>query len=1054
MAELNQDISALNKNIDSLHKGLSVFIDTMKQVTGQTKDFGKVMKNSFVKGTENIDDITNSIGDFEDAIEDSNKDIVKLTKNMKELRESGTISSIDVIKRIAKIKELKGKLEEINKMEAASADQMEAKIKAMKGITGEIKTQRNEMESLNKISENGMTAMGDHLTSKLPRGLKGIGRGMKGLGTKVGSIGAKLGGWPMAIYEGVKAMWKIGMAADSFVKTANKQFAMFRGPDIMTKNIKGQFKDFNEQIYNATQNLKVGLNADQIRGLMEALTSVGYNITKANNGMSTYRDLVDVAAKASRILGQDLSWVGSNMGEMMVDFRMSLKQVDNAFQQVAFDAGKSGLSTDRFWSTIKNASASLALYGVTVGSVSKTMKRFTEDQIGGAKDASEAVENMADLFKSGDLGQRAVLMEMMPRKEVQAAFREAGEAFRKEASDIETEIVVRKEKGKSLTGEAAQKNLEELEKLRTQLIDKQNQTNNALSFINKSAVDQTVGMEYIANKAPELLMGMIKRITGVEDMSKLQGNLSAQMILEQRGLKKGTIQILMREGQLTQGLLSNLAEDLQDGQQVSSENKDILGKVFKTNKNAERLYNKSLKGDKLARAELTKIIKSSDTNNKVMSLRMTADEKTQAELTKASEDTTSGIVDQTTSFEDMQKIAVDELKWRAASLNLQSVLNGFVFNILKIVAGTRKTDAEIAAEKQVKTMVKGNEELKGILESKGGDPAKAAALLIQKATEQNSTAQKKMKSIQEKGKADLETITKAVEASTGKPGVAAAENLGKTISSLGLGDDKEIQNLLEGVKNGTKNSKEALLKLVKDKLGEKTKESAEKLGELVKNNIQIISSLGSINSNNKQIADMQALALKADPESMEQIASAIEDQIAGGSDIEKAIKDTLGDVPNAEEIAKAAFERRALGAKGPQAVSQGRAVSVSAASPEYLAAKKRSAEIDKLIGAGPKAREQAEKNAEKKGWKTGGLAIRPTRPLIGEAGPEAIIPLPKRADLMGPGGLTGAPAAGGVNNTYNIRVEAVTKDLGQKLGNAIQGQLYKIGQTSHPLAHS
>lgn len=457
------------KTAEKLEEALTKVTSVVDKLSKSMDEFGKTGSKNLNKNLKDLKNFDGSLGKAVDRINDLNRSIQKLevekklnkgqaaglNKELKSMRnEVARLSGMKVLSGTALNNAQKSLIKLENEIDGVEKEFKEAEkgAKSFLDVTAEsgpsflrgwasfrkeAKAGQGPMKAYEGYFKKAGTKLG-----KMPGMLKLVGKASKGLGVALGGVTKMFMGWPGLIVMAVKKLWDIGMAADQLAKDANKAFALLRGPDIMTSDIKGQFREFNEQIYNAGANIRTGMDVTQIRELLYAMSQAGVQIPTLNQGLMTYRDAIYIAAKASKTLGMDLPWVGSKIGELLTDLRMDLAEIDKAFIQVAFDAKKSGLSTDRFWTTVENASASLALYGVFIGSASKTMKRFTEDQIAGAKDASEATEGMYDIFKQGAKGTSVALLNFAQQggvnlkkmfKDIKAGFK--GKAWRNKGKD-------------------------------------------------------------------------------------------------------------------------------------------------------------------------------------------------------------------------------------------------------------------------------------------------------------------------------------------------------------------------------------------------------------------------------------------------------------------------------------------------------------------------------------------------------------------------------------------------------------------------------------------
>ena len=352
---------------------------------------------------------------------------------------------------------------------------------------------------------------------------KGIGGGMaklagtilKTFGGVTGSMAKMFTGLAGWVAMGVLALGKLGLAADEFAKKANKRFLTIRGPDIMTPDVKGQFKSFNDQLFSAAKNIRIGMNADEVAGFMEQLTAAGSHLSLVENKMVSYREAVYAAAKASRTLGVEIPYIADKMSMMMTELHLNVKEIDDVFVQTAFDAKKAGLSTDRFFTAIENTSASLAFYGVFIKSASENMKQFAESQIMSAKDAAAMTEELGQSFTKMTDEQKAAFVGLVGPEKVRDMFKETEKEWRKKAMDLETTIKVARTTGDT----------DQVERLLNQQAAYNEKANRAMYGVqSKNAVAMGQYLPLIADRSKELIMGFAQRVAGTDDLSKVTGD--------------------------------------------------------------------------------------------------------------------------------------------------------------------------------------------------------------------------------------------------------------------------------------------------------------------------------------------------------------------------------------------------------------------------------------------------------------------------------------------------------------------------------------------------
>ena len=524
---------------------------------------------------ESVSQVKKETGSLSDAV-------VKLSGEVKKLSFDDALKSDKAVKLQQKLKDIHNEIQNIGK--EGSIEDQKNKFKELRDEAAKVETEINNIKDSKiglSINTKSATEFFQNI-SKGPEMMNLMGGAAKGLGSALGSVSKTLGGWPMLIFAAVKAVWDVSRAADQFVKDANEAFSTIRGPDIMTSNIKKQFKDFNEQIYNAGENIRVGLDPKEVRGFLESISAAGANITQLNKGLDGYRDAVYVAAKASKTLGTSLPWVGNEIAGLITNFHMDMDKIDKTFVQVAFDAKKSGLSTDRFWATVKNATASLAFYGVTIGSASKTLKRFTEDAIGSSEDASAATEDIYNSFKEGSLAGQVALLDFAGSDNVKKAFKEMADKFAGQIQETSVKIQGLEEKpGKT------PEDVEELKKLRTELINLQTQQQDAITVSKQGSVLQATQMGLLADKAPKLIIDALEKGYGpLANISPKVMAAALSSVDKIAHISPKTFRLFVREVKNTQGAFKLLKQNRKFNEKFIASDEDtrksIAGAVYET----------------------------------------------------------------------------------------------------------------------------------------------------------------------------------------------------------------------------------------------------------------------------------------------------------------------------------------------------------------------------------------------------------------------------------------------------------------------------------------
>lgn len=731
------------KRVQEYKKTLDEAGKSYQKLNKGAKDFGKTSKKEMRVAVKDLDDVNTGLEEME-------KEVVGLQRSLKKVAKQGIIKKEETVAVNNELKAIEKKILNIYKMKGKGGGPLSgAALKSQKDSIAKLQKQfvgaKGKIKNLaaasvdwdDKLSKVGPAFLRNWASgrktakaagkevAKMPGLFKAAGAAAKSLGGVLGGVTKMLTGWPGLILGAVKAAIDLTRAADQFVKDANKAFAAIRGPDIMTGDVKKQFKEFNDQIFNAGENIRVGLDVTQIREFLFAAKQAGANITDLNKGLLNYRDAIYVASKASKVLGLELPMVGDMMGKMIVDMRMDLDKMNDAFVQVAFDAKKSGLSVDRFWTTVQNASASLALYGVVVKTASQTMKAFTENMVGGADDAAEATDNMFEVFKTGGLKAQMALIQFAKSggANVPKIFQEMAKEAAGRVEAVEGEIKLIEGKGKKRTPE----DVEQLKKLRSELYAAQSKQNRLTKAAQGGTAAQAAEAGALAKRAPEMIISAIKGQVGT--LHKLEGH--SLLVAIQAGkainMSEKTIRMLVEISKTTKERMTDLASKSATFFNLSTKGNEKTREVIATaitdvtsqtgddqieaadalQAMLENKLNmmpdmatdmvKLIKNDKESASEITKhlqagnmdmsikigdVVASNRAIEKMTAAHFKDQEKTETEMADAAEDTFKGIVEQTLSYNEMVKIAKDEVLWRLSSIKLFAKLNSGVWNIL------------------------------------------------------------------------------------------------------------------------------------------------------------------------------------------------------------------------------------------------------------------------------------------------------------------------------------------------------------------------------------
>jgi hypothetical protein len=734
------------------------------KVLGTTGAQAKTLVNNLNK-IYNITNKTKIDKDFFESISQVKKEtgslsdiVLKLNKEVKKLSFEDALKSDKAGKLQKKLKSIYDGIQDIGK--EADVDAQKEKFKEFRKEAGKLEDQINNIKDTKinfKMNTGTMTTMFQNI-SKGPDILNMMGEASKGLGKSLGGVSKMLGGWPMLILSAAKAIYDVTVEADKFVKNANKAFASIRGPDIMTKDVNRQFKEFNDQIYSTAETIRTGLGADAMKGFLEAVSQTGYNITQFQGGLTTYSDAIEVAAKASKILGIDVVQAGQYMGILGKDYRENLGEMGKSFNLLAFDAKKSGLNTSDFWNIVQNATSSLTLYGVKIDEAGKILSTFSHNQVGGAKDAAAAAEGMLGVFTDVDRKQNAIAMSMMEKGVpgvLANTFKELGLTAGGKIGGIKEQIKLVEAK------EPNQENLEALDRLHTDLINAERQQQDAIKAEHLAQKGEYVALGTyfgdLGSKASSLVPAMIKGILPTfTNIGKIDEN--NQTLLENISnlthLSVPALRGIIKNGQFTNLELKELSEGVgTDGDKLLDADKATkddmtsaiqemddgngqgfdnlisaftkigmdpikakeLTNLVKNNKAIKDTVKKALvfdKKDGISQIKnLQRLIVSNDVSNQATFESIDSDNDNAKDIGKKADDTFDKIKDLTLSIQEIQDAAENEVKYRAYSMTAFKSMSSGITAIAKLLTshfhkGTEyKSPEELVDEAKAKIPV-------------------------------------------------------------------------------------------------------------------------------------------------------------------------------------------------------------------------------------------------------------------------------------------------------------------------------------------------------------
>jgi TP901 family phage tail tape measure protein len=993
--------------------------DALDITQKKAKEVLKALEQTGTLGSKSTEKIVKSLKDASTPIKDIKHGLRDMSGRLSKLHFEKALDPKKAIALHKKMGDIRDVLKDIEKGKTFEEKQavIESLKKEMAGLETDLKGTEEAANFKMKFADpkTWQTLFSD--IAKAPDLISGLGTAAKGVGGMFGKVTKIMSSWPVAA---LTAFAEMTLEADQFIKDQNKIFLRFRGPDIMTPDVAKQFKEFNAQIFNLSDNLRTGLNAKDIQAFMESVTQAGANITTLNKGLTTYRDAVYIAAKASKTLGMDLSWVGTHMSEMMTDFRMDLDDVDKAFIQVAFDAKKSGLSTDRFWNTIQNATASLAFYGVGLKSASKTLTAFTNNAVGGSKDAQDAVENMYDAFKGLDIASQGAMLQFAGKETADKMFQSVVDTLNKKKTTIQSKIEVLQGK------EQTQDVVDAIDKLNKDLDANEAKIAEYSGVIGKSSVAQVAQLGALAqdvegqNAVPILLEGALRKIAEVGKEGSLANINGEKLLTLMKGaegsikLNAQTTKMLVRFADITNAKLTRLskmtAKDWNKFFSKGGPDVEALKEIWASNEATNGLLDKANSGDEDAIDKLQETLKSNKVVAGMMDKQFTRQDKSDDEMADKADDTFQKIVKQTLSMKEMAGMAGDQAHYWTASLGLFTGIAGGVTSIVGILNSkfpAYQRSSQKAAQKQFIKQAEQNKDLKKLLDAntEGVISTDSQAKMTVYLTEKISSMSDAVESMSTEGRTLSAAQTATDPVAVLQSGI---DKLEKQATSANKKGNKDLANRISGKISQlksfqlmAKNDPKKLQKAMSEEIDVNEKE-LDSNNEILSNDQASLENLKKIGSANADIEEMTKLMMEADPKSMKLLADKLEDQGDNlknvASNIDTGILKqaaAVGGHPNLEEYV------------ANQVASTGMTMGIGGSFSVPTA--------PKVGTTTPKA--------------DGGIFTAPTRALIAERGPEAVVPL-------GKGG-------GGAGRNVSITVNAMEKDLAQKIANEVRAVLYK-----------
>jgi len=904
-------------------------------------------------------------------------------------------------------------------------------------------------------------------SAKLPGILGAAGKAAGAMGVAVGGVSKLMLDWPGLVLMGLKMIIDAATKIDTYIKGMNKKFAMVRGPEIMTKDVDKQFRDFSLAVTDIASNIRDGLRSDEVNEFMQSIDQAGKRIGTLNEGFYSYRDAVHVAAKASKNLGIDMVRSGAMMSTMMMDFRMNLTDVDKAFVQVAFDAEKSGLSTDRFWNAVQNATHSLAFYGKFINEISNTTKVFAQSQVTGADDALDSAQRIMKSFSGMTETQRMGFMAIAKRADFSKLFKEEADKATVDLQDIEMKIRVEKGRRAGASGAEKEGIDKELIKLETERAAQEQKIADMTKAAMGDFIAQAQMLPTLTGKAVQVSMKAIEGITGrkLEDIDPGADLLAVTQAIQtlNPGMTEMDVRNIINMAKGQARLLNNSYEEMKKGSAVSGEDslkllKGIGGLNEKSKTFSEDLdalsedYSKQYNITKdQAKAQLIMVASNKNIKDLTKQLLTETDPDKAEDIIKqlktaniaahagsknleyelndlqggteaaqgAYDDTFDKIRDNTLSIEDMKKIGKDGAM---AQLMYLSVISSWVGKIANHVLGKEDAKARKEAFKNLPKDIK-----KSITEGSaafgigGVDPKRVSAEIAKQLTK----------------KREAEDVVKTSD-------IAGKAVGGIELFDLTGGKDKKSQDQAKKNTELAKKMVDTQLKMLKGKT-KKSPSDVKLIGEL-----EYLQTLEGDNFKKEAVKLKQKYTtdkINAEIQIQKAIDNIDQLKLISGSSIEMAklqAADVMGDPTKLAALAEGLIKGTEKEAKGKpisfETLTVGLPEPVKNALEKYYDAANMF-----MKGETPTGGRFLKPIETKQGLRTPEKAITPGSVVVHP--PEVIMPA-KFADFMPKtmmmGGVPGA-AAGGVagGKTITITINATERDMAQRIGNEVRGIMHK-----------
>lgn len=263
--------------------------------------------------------------------------------------------------------------------------------------------------------------------------------GLKVLTKAVGGLSKALSflskaGWIGMVVSALVKVAKAFNTAEKFITKLNKAFLTMAGPTSGFSDVPNAMREFNKEIHNLRRNLKLGIMPKDIQEMFGAMSGAGMSLQGVKQNVGSYGKAIQEARALSIEFGTSMKDMGGMIAENMMTLRDSLDNVSQSFRKMAYDASKAGISSDKFYRIVNNATSSLSFFGNYLKTGSSLLTSFYKAGELGLKDAENAVSGIMKAFSGIDYKKGLKLINVLGGSKVKDLF---GSIVKKDEEEIE-----------------------------------------------------------------------------------------------------------------------------------------------------------------------------------------------------------------------------------------------------------------------------------------------------------------------------------------------------------------------------------------------------------------------------------------------------------------------------------------------------------------------------------------------------------------------------------------------------------------------------------------